>query len=268
MDRLVVLGTGFAIVTKYYNTCFLLDNGDEYFLVDAGGGSEILKLFEVNGLDWKMLHNAYLSHEHIDHILGMIWVIRYVASLMREGEFSGDFRLFCNGELIQKIRAICELTLWSKDLELIGQRIHFIEVRDGEGFDILSYHFTFFDIHSTKAKQFGFRMDYGSGDSLGFLGDEPYSRKCKKYLRNIKWVLSEALCLYSERNIYNPYELHHSTVKDACDNARELGAGNLVLWHTEDKTTFGRRKELYTKEAREYFNGNIVVPNDGEIIYL
>ena len=38
MDRLIVLGTGNAAVTRCYNTCFLLDLSGELLLCDAGGG--------------------------------------------------------------------------------------------------------------------------------------------------------------------------------------------------------------------------------------
>ena len=41
-----------------------------------------------------------------------------------------------------------------------------------------------------------------------------------------------------------------------------------MIWHTEDETTFGIRKEVYTKEAKTFFDGNIYVPDDFEIIEL
>ena len=40
--RLVMLGTGNALATRCYNTCFILEEGERYFLVDAGGGNGIL----------------------------------------------------------------------------------------------------------------------------------------------------------------------------------------------------------------------------------
>ena len=43
------------------------------------------------------------------------------------------------------------------------------------------------------------------------------------------------------------------TVKDACECANRFHAKNLVIWHTEDETTFGIRKEVYTKEAKTFF---------------
>ena len=40
MEKLYVFGTGNANATHYYNTCFALRDGDQYFMVDAGGGSD------------------------------------------------------------------------------------------------------------------------------------------------------------------------------------------------------------------------------------
>ena len=44
MERLIVLGTGNAQAIHCYNTCYAMQKGEEYFLVDAGGGNGILLL--------------------------------------------------------------------------------------------------------------------------------------------------------------------------------------------------------------------------------
>ena len=126
---------------------------------------------------------------------------------------------------------------------------------------------TFFDIHSTKAKQFGFTTTLENGKKLTCAGDEPYNPLCAPYAEGSDWLLHEAFCLYADREKYKPYEKHHSTVMDACKLAEELQIPNLVLWHTEDKTG-GRRKELYTKEGQEFYHGNLYVPEDEEILEL
>ena len=41
MEQLYVLGTGNAVVTRCYNTCFALRDGEQFFLVDTGGGNQI-----------------------------------------------------------------------------------------------------------------------------------------------------------------------------------------------------------------------------------
>ena len=60
--RIHVLGTGVAIVRKYYNTAFILEDESSYFLVDGMGGIDILRRFDEMKLDWKKLHHAFLSH--------------------------------------------------------------------------------------------------------------------------------------------------------------------------------------------------------------
>ena len=41
--RVTMLGTGIALVREVYNICFVIENENQYLLVDGGGGSEILK---------------------------------------------------------------------------------------------------------------------------------------------------------------------------------------------------------------------------------
>lgn len=62
--RIHVLGTGVAIVRKYYNTAFILEDESSYFLVDGMGGIDILRRFDEMKLDWQKLHHAF-CHIHI-----------------------------------------------------------------------------------------------------------------------------------------------------------------------------------------------------------
>ena len=39
--KMNVLGTGFALATKNYNTCFALEENGSLFLVDGGGGNQM-----------------------------------------------------------------------------------------------------------------------------------------------------------------------------------------------------------------------------------
>lgn len=268
MSKLIVIGTGTAIVTKYHNTSFVLDDGKEYFLVDGTGGNEILSQFEKMNLDWGKLHNAFLSHNHTDHLLGMIWVIRNIAFLILKGYYKGKFNLYGHVELLEKVKTICELCINPKEYALFGKFIFFIPVQDGECVSVLSYEITFFDTLSVKSKQFGFSLIDKERMKIVFLGDQPLTEAGEKYAENADWLLAEAFCLYSEREIHTPYEYCHSTVKEASENAMRFHVKNLVLWHTEDVTTYGRRKELYSEESKKYYNGNIWVPDDGEIITI
>ncbi|MDO5690699.1 MAG: MBL fold metallo-hydrolase [Tissierellia bacterium] len=268
MDRLIVLGTGTAIVTRYYNTSFILDNGEGYFLVDGLGGREVLTQFQELNLDWTKLHHAFLTHNHTDHLLGMIWVIRMIAYQMVWGKYDGDFTLFGHQELLDSVRCICKICLQPREFAMMDQRILLVCVMDGESRKIMDYDVTFFDIRSKKDRQFAFALRYGIGKKLVFFGDEPPCESGKSQLLDADWMLAEAFCLYDERHIHTPYDYHHSTVKEPSEIAEAYGVKNLVLWHSEDTTTYGRRKELYSEESKRYYRGNIWVPDDGEIISL
>ena len=77
----------------------------------------------------------------------------------------------------------------------------------------------------------------------------------------------EAFCLDSEEKIFHAYEKHHSTVKSVSEIMNNLNIKNLILYHTEDSHGV-KRKELYSAEGKKYFNGNIIVPDDLEIIEI
>ena len=67
-------------------------------------------------------------------------------------------------------------------------------------------------------------------------------------VKDADWLMSEAFCLYEDRDRFKPYEKHHSTVLDAARLAERLHVRNLILYHTENRT-LETRKLRYTAEA-------------------
>jgi ribonuclease BN (tRNA processing enzyme) len=55
LAELIMLGTGIAMVTRCYNTCFAIKNDEEYFLVDAGGGNGIMGQLEKAGISYEKM---------------------------------------------------------------------------------------------------------------------------------------------------------------------------------------------------------------------
>jgi ribonuclease Z len=70
-----------------------------------------------------------------------------------------------------------------------------------------------------------------------------------------------------EKDIYKAYQTGHCTVKEASITAQKINTKNLIILHTEDND-LSQRKKLYTNEAKKYFNGNVFVPNDLEVIEI
>lgn len=265
--KLTILGTGNAAVTECYNTCFILEEQKKYFLVDGGGGNTILSRLKEADIDFRDIHDIFVTHKHIDHIIGIIWLIRMICQNMRQGSYEGEARIYAHKELIEMIHTISCMLIQKKDTDFIGKRLHLISVEDGQVCNILNHEVTFFDIHSTKAKQFGFTIALNDHEKLTCCGDEPYNEAEKPYAKGSKWLMHEAFCLFSQADRFKPYEKHHSTVKDACELAEQLGVENLILYHTEDKN-ISHRKELYLAEGKPYFHGNLYVPDDLESFLL
>lgn len=267
MEQLYVLGTGNAAVTRCYNTCFAIRSGEEYLLTDAGGGNGILRVLEEMEVPLTRIHHMIVTHEHTDHLLGAVWVIRMIAAKINQGTYTPPFRIYCHTELCETIRTLCRLTLFHKFYERIDETIELVTVEDGQTEEILGSSTTFFDIHSDKAKQLGFTFRLANGKKLTCCGDEPLHPLCRPYAEGSDWLLHEAFCLYEERDRFHPYEKYHSTVKDACELAESLGVPHLVLWHTEDRD-LAHRKERYRAEGRRYYRGDLQVPDDQEILSL
>lgn len=265
--KLTLLGTGNAGVTACYNTCFVLNDGENFFLVDGGGGNTVLRQLKEVGIDTNEIHDIFVTHKHIDHLLGIIWIVRMITSAMGNGKYVGDARIYGHDEVLSLIREFAGKLLLEKEAGFLDNRLHLIEVRDGDRLDVIGHRTAFFDIGSTKAKQFGFMMEIGNGEKLTCCGDEPFSEREREYAQNSKWLLHEAFCLYEDRERFRPYQKHHSTVKDACELAEQLKVQNLLLYHTED-TDLTNRKFRYTEEGKAFFHGNLFVPDDLETIEL
>ena len=267
MTELIMLGTGCAMVTECYNTCFALKNDDDVFLVDAGGGNGILTQLKKADIAITDIHNMFVTHAHTDHILGVIWVVRYVAQEMNKGHYAGRFRLFCHDVTAELLTDFVHKLLPGKLARHLGERIEIVPVVDGQKTTVSNMDLTFFDIHSTKAKQFGFTAILPDGQKLTCLGDEPLCEENREVAENADWLLSEAFCLYADQERYKPYEKHHATALDTGKTAASLHARHLVIYHTVDDDLEGRRK-AYSKEASKPFKGPIFVPDDLDRIPL
>ncbi len=267
MLELVMLGTGNAAVTQCYNTCFTISSKGKHFLVDAGGGNGILRQLELAQIRLHDIECLMITHAHTDHILGCVWVVRYIADLMKKGEYEGIFPIYGHNEALHILEWICRKCLPPKLIAFFESRIKLYTVVNGDCFRALGMNCRCFDTGSTKTKQFGFELHLSDGQRLVCLGDEPMHECNRALCMQADWLLCEAFCLDRDEAIFKPYEKHHSTALDAGRTAQELAVRNLILYHTEDKN-LTERKERYQEEASQCFAGRVLIPDDLERIPL
>ncbi len=268
MEKIIVLGTGTASVVENFNTCFILeDSKGEYLLVDTGGGNGILRQFKMANIDLSKIHNIFISHKHIDHLFGLLWIYRFIELEMRKGTYEGVLNIYCHDEVGKIVRDQIHTLLRKSQQKNMDKRIFINVVDDHEKVKVLDYELEFLDIFSKSDKQYGFKTILNNGKTLAFLGDEPLDERLYDDVRNSDYLLHESFCLETETEKYKPREKNHDTVKFTSIKAQNLGIKNLVLWHTQENLK-EKRKEYYTKEAKENFSGNVFVPNDLEEIIL
>lgn len=262
---LKMLGTGHAMVTECFNTCFILEEEHQCFLVDTGGGNGLLKQMKDADIDPIDICAVFISHKHVDHITGCLWLFRVFIQSAARGRLTHAVSFYSHPEIIAFLKQTIHFLFDEK--ELIEKTIHFIPVEDNQTERIIGHPVTFFDIHARKVKQFGLKMHINDTETLVFAGDESINESEYDRIQNCDWLLTEAFCMHKDNEQFHPYRIGHSTVKTACETAQTLQVKNLVLYHTEDSDLI-HRKENYIREGKQYFSGNIFVPDDLDTIKL
>ena len=104
--KLTILGTGNAAVTECYNTCFLLTEGPDRLLVDGGGGNGIFRQLKAAGVRWQDVRSIFVTHKHLDHITGILWMMRMILQGMARGQYEGEATIYSHKEVTGLLRTI------------------------------------------------------------------------------------------------------------------------------------------------------------------
>ena len=130
--KLTMLGTGNALVTECYNTCFVVQNGKKHLLVDGGGGNTLLAQLKHAGFNWMDMREIFVTHKHVDHLMGIVWMIRMICQYMRQGQYQGEAWIYGHDEVIAILKEMADRLLSGKETCFIGNRLHMEVVGDGE----------------------------------------------------------------------------------------------------------------------------------------
>lgn len=266
MASIKMLGTGNGFTFDLFNTCFLLENKNDFLLVDTGGSAEIVRRLKQCNIELTDIHNIFISHCHTDHILGLTWMLKRLFQAMLKGTYQGVLNIYCNEEVSESIPALYSHLLPKGAVEILDKNIKINVLKDEEKFNVIGLEFTALDMKARGNTLLGFEVTI-EDKRLCFLGDEECNPELYEKIENADYVMHEAFCLDEEADIFKPYEKHHSTVKSACEKMNKLNIKNLILYHTEE-SHLNNRKELYLNEGKKYFNNNLIIPDEMEEIKL
>ena len=107
----------------------------------------------------KKIKNIFISHTHIDHILGVIWIVREYVRYYNRG-YEIPLNIYGNDLVINAIKIMSETLIPAGLLKYVGTMIKLNIVENGDKAKILDNDVTFIDLNAFKVKQFGFIMKY------------------------------------------------------------------------------------------------------------
>lgn len=262
--KIHMLGTGTASAVDVYHTCFALERDDKFFIVDGGGGSGVLTQLKKLNINVSKINDIFLSHIHLDHCLGILWIIR--KRNLKIGENKNNLpplKVYANSTVLDSLKKLMGIVL-KKEAKKIGTEIIFVELNDGDKMNICDINFEFFDTLASKDQMTGF-IATDNGKTIAFVGDETIKEPIMEKVKNCNLLMHDAFCIDGEFDDSFLKRTFHTTAEQAGKIASTVGAKSLLLFHTMDNN-LKYRKKLYTKRASLEYSGKIYVPNDLETI--
>ena len=230
-EKLIMLGTGHATVTECYNACFVLRTSESALLVDGGGGNGILKQMKKAEIHLTELTNIFVTHTHIDHLFGIVWILRMMGEKMTDKNSTHNCTVYSHNKVLKVIKYLCRNTLSPITWNNIQEKVKFQKVYDTQSVEIgENMSLQFFDMESCTETQYGFKACLSSGKTLVCLGDALYQEQLVSYVQDADWLICESFCRDYDKEKFHPHELHHNTVLDVAIIAQQLDVKNLVLY--------------------------------------
>ena len=124
------LGTGHANATECFNSCFAIKQKDSTFLVDSGGGNGILKQLKDSNINLESIRSIFISHNHLDHILGVIWIIRILSKKYFKGQILLPLYIYGNEAVVDTIYKLVDIFLPSDFKPIINNKIRLEVVKN------------------------------------------------------------------------------------------------------------------------------------------
>jgi len=254
------------MVTEHYQASFIVEYDELKMLVDTMGGYDIYRALQKNKYSLYDVNALFMSHNHLDHAMGFLWIVRLLRFGEKNKKITTDYRLkiLCSPYVKKNIITAAEALCYDY-FQIAKKYIEFIELEDQKPIVISGVKITPLDLRSQKEEQHGFLLQT-ENYKLYFTGDEPLRDYHKDLAQNVDLLIHEAFCLDAEEAKYGSHEKAHSTAKEAALNATAINARALALIHIADEDD--NRKQRYTEEIKSAFAGTAYVPEDGEIINL
>ncbi len=263
MIELLFLGTGSAWPRRGQgNTAFLVQDGNPQLLVDCGPTA--LSALTEAGVEWSGIQHIFLTHKHGDHILGLpILLLRFLQAEPAPLTIIG-------GQItLEAARHVA--TIVYPELEEVIDEIQWIPLSEDQGAECSlspgTRLRTLPAAYPPGVPVLALRIEFEAyGISLAYSADTAAAPHLADLYRGADLLIHEANFSAVLDPQVDPAFYGHGTARDAARLARLAGCKKLALIHMAAR--YSDQHDVLRAEAAAEFDGEIVIPEDGDTLVL
>ncbi len=241
--KLIVVGTS-CTWFKRYNTSFIIDD-EALFDVPEGNYEHILRFIDVMKLKW-----IFISHLHTDHAAGLhIITTRFLRETKDKNK---RLRIYAPKETAETIVKYCTIFNGApeeRDLNLLKEKIEFIDLYDGMEFEESEY--------KIKVK----KMNHGSVECYGLIFEDKKTGKVISFSSDTK----DCSALHEMLSVSN-----YSFVDMAANKPSKSHLTNIEFVELEKKYKNCKMFPVHTNDVCQEFaiKNNLNYLKDGQVLNL
>jgi ribonuclease BN (tRNA processing enzyme) len=249
MIKIVFLGTNGWYDTKTGNTiCTLIETSNYFIILDAGNG--LFKIDQFISETNKKLIYIFLSHFHLDHIIGLHTLSKF--------NFTTGIRIYGQKGTKETLNKIIDAP-YTVPFNKLPYSVDILELSEG------THNIPFlieckFLLHSSPCMGYRFKLD---DKIVAYCVDTGFCKNAVELAYNADLLIAECSFKSGQANVEWP----HLNPENASLIAKDANSKELALNHFDANiyTTLKDRKEAEEK-ARETFKNSFVTEDNKEMI--